>query len=405
MTQAENHQPAFRISEMPPYVLGELAEEILAARKAGREILDLSQMNPNLGAPSAAVEKLVQAALLEHQHRYSSSQGIFKLRKAFADWYEQRYSVPLDPEEEVVVTLGSKEGIAHLLLSLFHSGDNILLPTPTYPIHSAAAFIAGANALRVPLHDWETSGESLVLSGESDFFFRGLESSIQRTWPRPRAILLSFPHNPSTSVVEASFWNRLFELAKENEMYVIHDFAYSTLSFDGEAPSCLEADAKKERSVEFFSLSKGFNVPGWRIGFCVGNREVIAALKRMKSYVDSGVFQPIQIAALELLAQAEEISEEIREIYRARRDVLIGGLRDIDWKPYHAAGTVFVWCPIPEKLAELKSVEAARHVLRETGVALCPGLGFGESSDGFLRFALSEDESRLRRVIEELRRL
>ena len=399
----------FRISQLPPYPLGEIAEAVRAAQSAGREIIDLSQINPDLGPPAFAVDKLVQACLQPHNHRYSASQGITKLRLACVDWYKQRFGVDIDPGSEVVVTMGTKEGLSHLLLAVVSPGDSVIVPTPSYPIHVSAVFIAGAGFVGLPIYQSydQAARCGYQLSGASDDFFERLERRYQNTWPRPKFLVVSFPHNPTTTVVDRTFFERLVEFALRNRTYLVHDFAYADLCFDGfRAPSILEVPGAKEIAVEYYSFSKGFGMPGWRIGFCVGNPRLVGALKRIKSYLDSGVFQPLQIAAVKLLegaaTQGLEYLEEVAGVYQARRDVLTAGLLKSGWELTQPRATVFVWARLPEKMRAEGGLVFCRRSLAQADVALCPGVGFDQEAGDYVRFALVEPERKLRTAVERI---
>ena len=394
-----------RIDDLPPYVLGELAHAVSEKRSSGIDVIDLSQLNPNLGPEPHGVDKLVQAVLQPHNHRYSSSQGILKLRKVVAERYEKAFRVSLDPENEVVVTLGTKEGLAHLLLAIGNAGDTVLIPTPTYPIHTASVFVAGAHSLGVPLYR-ESDGEQgseRMLTAKSEGFFRRLEQRVEATWPKPKVLLLNFPHNPTTTVVSKCFYERVVDFAIRHSLFVVNDFAYADICFDEfKAPSILEIPRAKEVAVEFYSLSKGLSVPGWRMAFCVGNPRLVAALKKIKSYMDSGAFQPLQIAATSLISQAEKVTKETQSTYQARRDVLYQGLIDLGFYVSLPKATMFLWAHVPKEYARVGSVEFSKYLLEKCSVAVCPGLGFGTDGEGFLRFALVEPEHRMRQGLANM---
>ncbi|HQH26889.1 MAG TPA: aminotransferase class I/II-fold pyridoxal phosphate-dependent enzyme [Oligoflexia bacterium] len=399
----------FRISQLPPYPLGEIAHAVRAAQAAGEEIIDLSQINPDLGPPAAAVDKLVQACLQPHNHRYSASQGITKLRAACASWYEQRFGVALDAASEIVVTMGTKEGLSHLLLAVVSPGDTVIVPAPSYPIHVSAVFISGASLVGLPLFSSyaQAAQNDYHLSAASGDFFDRLDRMYHNTWPRPKFIVLSFPHNPTATTVDTGFFQRLVEFALKNRTYIVHDFAYADLCFDGfHAPSILALPRAKEVAVEYYSLSKGFGMPGWRLGFCVGNPRLVSALKRIKSYLDSGVFQPLQIAALKLLdagaLSAVEYLRETAAVYQARRDVLTSGLTASGWELSVPRATVFVWARIPERFRSVGSLAFSRRLLENARVAACPGIGFDQQADEYLRFALVEPERKLRQAVERI---
>ena len=401
----ENIQETFRIRSLPPYLLGPIARSVTDARLAGRDIVDLSQINPDMGPPSHALDKLVQAVLLNHNHRYSASQGISRLREAFAVRYASTFGVTLDPDTQVAATLGSKEGITHLLLALLFPGENVLLPTPCYPVHAAGVFIAGGSSIQVPLYsDWdEAAANDYTLDEHSDSFFERLEIALHRTWPRPKAMIVSFPHNPTTTIVTPGFFQRLVDMARSSGLYILHDFAYADICFSPyQAPSILAARGALDCAVEFYSLSKGFNMPGWRIGCCAGNADLTAALKRIKSYIDFGSFQPLQIGALHVLLKPGSVVQETQQTYEARRDVLLEGLRSLDFEVHLPAATAFVWGRIPQRYRTLKSMEFCRRVLDQCDVALCPGAGFDPAADDFVRFSLVETENRIRKGLERM---
>ena len=381
-----------RIDRLPPYVFNVVNEMKAAARRAGEDVIDLGMGNPDLSSPQAVVEKLAEAAMNPRNHRYSTSRGIPKLRLAICDWYERRYGVTLDPETEAASTIGAKEGISHLAWVLVQPGDTCLVPEPTYPIHTFSVALAGADVHSVPL------------STEEDFFANLLEA-YERTWPRARMVLTSFPHNPTTACVEPLFFERLVEFAKERDLMVIHDFAYADLAFDGyRPPSFLATPGAKDVGVEIFSLSKSFSMPGWRIAFVLGNPEMLAALTRLKSYLDYGVFQPIQIASIIALNECEAETKVYCDTYRARRDALIEGLARAGWDVPPPKATMFVWATIPEKFRAMGSLEFAKFLMREANVAVSPGVGFGRAGDDHVRFALIENEHRIRQATRGIKK-
>jgi alanine-synthesizing transaminase len=380
-----------RVKRLPPYVFNAIGELCLKARHAGEDIIDLGMGNPDEPTPAHIVSKLIEAAPKTTNHRYSVSRGIRKLRLAICDWYRRRYAVELDPDGEAIVTIGSKEGIGHLALAVLDRGDIVLAPTPTYPIHQYGCVIAGAQVVGVPLRN-------------GDEFFDELMLAVGRIQPRPKLLIINFPHNPTTATIDLSFMKRVIEFARENEVLVIHDLAYADLCFDGyRAPSIMEVPGAREVAVEFFSLSKSYNMPGWRVGFAVGNREMIAALARLKSYFDYGMFAPIQVAAIAALNGPQECVVEITDRYRRRRDVLISGLNRAGWAVAPPRATMFVWAPIPEPFLALGSLEFAKFLLREAKVAVSPGAGFGADGNGHVRFALIENEHRVRQAIRGIR--
>ena len=381
-----------RIKRLPPYVFSIIDGMKMAARHRGEDIVDFGMGNPDAATPPHVVAKLVEAASKPQNHRYSVSRGIYKLRVAICDWYKRRYAVDLDPDAEAIVTIGAKEGISHLAWATIDPGDVVLCPSPTYPIHQYAVVLAGGDLRCVPL----TTSEE---------FFGHLEEAIRQSWPKPKMLIISFPHNPTTQVVECEFFERVVQTAKEHNFIVVHDLAYADLTFDGyEAPSFLQARDAKGVGVEFFSLSKSYNMPGWRVGFCVGNREVIHALARIKSYLDYGIFQPIQIAAIQALNGPQDCVEEIRSLYQKRRDSLIDGLDRAGWYIPKPKGTMFVWAEIPAPAKKMGSVEFSKYLLQEAQVAVSPGIGFGQYGDEHVRFALIENEHRTKQAVRKIKR-
>jgi alanine-synthesizing transaminase len=381
-----------RIKRLPPYVFNTIGELCLKARRAGEDIIDFGMGNPDEPTPPHIVAKLIEASSKSPNHRYSVSRGIYKLRLAIADWYRRRYGVEFDPDSEAIVTIGSKEGIAHMTLAILDQGDVVLAPTPTYPIHQYGCIIAGAQVQGVPL----------LRGGEE--FFDSMTAIVNRTWPRPKFLIMNFPHNPTTATVDLRFMKRVVEFATENEMMVAHDFAYADLCFDGyQAPSMMQVAGAKEIGVEFFTLSKSYNMPGWRVGFAVGNPEMIAALGRLKSYFDYGMFTPVQVAAIAALNGPQDCVAEIVATYKRRRDVLCDGLNRAGWPVEKPRATMFVWAPIPEPFRAMGSLEFSKFLLAEAKVAVSPGVGFGADGDGFVRFALIENEHRTRQAIRGIR--
>jgi len=381
-----------RMKRLPPYVFAVVTELKMAARRRGEDIIDLGMGNPDLPTPDHIVEKLVEAARKGANHRYSASKGITKLRHAIAAWYKRRYDVDIDPETEAVATIGVKEGLSHLVLATISPGDVVLAPSPTYPIHPYSVVIAGGDLRNVP-----------ILPDRD--FFEDLQTALRQTWPQPKMLITSFPHNPTTVCVDMAFMTKLVEFCKENQIWLVHDFAYADLTFDGyEAPSVLQAPGAKDIAVEFFSASKSYSMAGWRLGFCVGNREMVNALTRIKSYLDYGVFQPIQIAGIIALNEDQECVKQIVEVYRSRRDVLINGLERIGWHVPSPKGTMFVWAKIPEPYRAAGSVEFCKKLVEEAKVAVSPGIGFGEYGDEYVRFALVENEQRINQAIRGLRK-
>ncbi|MDZ7261118.1 MAG: alanine transaminase [candidate division KSB1 bacterium] len=382
-----------RIQRLPPYVFNIVNELKQQARRRGEDIIDFGMGNPDQPTPAHIVEKLVEVVQRKDTHRYSQSCGIPRLRKAICHWYARRYNVELDPETEAIVTIGSKEGLAHLALAIVERGDVVLVPNPTYPIHTYSFVIAGAQIRHVPIT-------------ESNNFFEELEKAIRHSWPQPKVLVLNFPANPTTRCVELGFFEKIIEIAKEYRIWVLQDLAYADIVFDGyQAPSILQVPGAKDYAVEFFTLSKSYNMPGWRVGFCCGNPKLIAALARIKSYLDYGIFTPIQVAAIRALEGPQECVTKICNMYRQRRDVLCKGLNSIGWEVKPPRATMFVWAKIPDAFAKSGSLEFAKLLLREAKVAVSPGIGFGEYGEGYVRFALVENEQRIRQAIRGLRQL
>lgn len=381
-----------RMYRLPPYVFAQVNALKMERRRAGEDIIDLGMGNPDLPTPKHIIDKMVEAVKKSHNHRYSASRGITKLREGIAGWYKRRYDVDLDPDTETVVTIGAKEGLSHLVLVLVSPGDVVFAPNPTYPIHPYSAIIAGGDVRSIPI-------------GPGRSFLEDLEIATKQTWPRPKLLIISFPHNPTTEVVDLDFFRKIVDFAKENHIMVVHDLAYADLAFDGyQAPSFLQVPGAKEVGVEFFSMSKSYSMAGWRVGFCVGNPEMVAALTRIKSYLDYGVFQPIQIAATIALNEDQSCVDKIVSVYRSRRDVLVDGLNRIGWEVEKPKGTMFLWARIPEQFRSMGSVEYSKYLIEEAKVAVSPGLGFGEYGDEFVRFALVENEMRTKQAVRGLRR-
>lgn len=381
-----------RINALPPYVFTTIDALKMEARRAGEDIIDLGFGNPDIPSPKIAVDKLAEAAANPKNHRYSASRGIPKLRQAICDLYLRRFGVVLDPETEAITTIGAKEGLSHLMWALVQPGDAALVPSPSYPIHIYAPVLAGAEVRQVRL-------------GPQEDFFANLLEAWEQSWPRPRVIVLSFPHNPTTACVELDFMQRIVDFAREHEVLLVHDFAYAETSFDGyKPPSILQAEGAKEVAVELYTLTKSFSMAGWRVGFMVGNPEVVAALARLKSYLDYGTFQPIQIAAVVAMNEASNYPEEVNDIYLRRRDALCEGLQRSGWPVEKPKGTMFLWAPIPEPYAELGSLEFAIKLIKEAKVAVSPGVGFGPGGDGFVRFALVENDQRIGQAVRGIRK-
>jgi len=383
----------YRIKRLPPYVFGVVNDLKTKARARGEDIIDLGMGNPDQGTPKHIVDKLVEAARNPRNHRYSASKGITRLRKAVTTWYRQRFGVELDPETEAIATIGAKEGLAHLALAVLQPGDGVLVPNPTYPIHSYSVVIADGDLRPVPM-----------LAG--DDFFTKLQETAKLSWPKAKLLILSFPHNPTTRCVDRDFFGRVVDFAKEHRLMVVHDFAYADLAFDGyQPPSFLSVPGAKDVGVELFSLTKSYNMAGWRLAFCCGNRQMVHALARIKSYLDYGVFQPIQIAGIIALEGDQACVADIVEVYRKRRDVLVDGLNKIGWSLPRPKGTMFVWAPMPEPFRAMGSLEFAKMLIQECRVAVSPGIGFGEFGEGHVRFALVENEQRIKQALRGLRSL
>ena len=382
-----------RIERLPPYVFNIVNTLKAEARQAGEDIIDFGMGNPDRSTPDHIVDKLVDAVKRPDTHRYSLSRGIPRLRRAICNWYRDRYSVDLDMDSEAIVTIGSKEGLAHLALATVGPGDSVLVPNPTYPIHPYGFVIAGADIRHVPMLP------------DSDFFSE-VESAIRNAWPKPKMMVLNFPSNPTTECVELDFFEKVVNLAREHEIWVVHDLAYADIVFDGyQAPSILQVPGARDVAVECFSLSKSYNMPGWRVGFMCGNPTLIDALARIKSYLDYGTFTPIQIAAITALEGPQQCVKEITSTYLARRDVLCDGLNDAGWSVTPPKATMFTWAKIPDPFVDMGSLEFSKLLLKEAKVAVSPGIGFGEYGDQFVRFALIENEHRTRQAIRGIRRL
>jgi alanine-synthesizing transaminase len=381
-----------RITNLPPYVFTVIDGLKVAARRAGEDVIDLGFGNPDLPSPPTAVDKLCEAVRNPRNHRYSASRGIPKLRQAVADLYQRRFGVTLDPETEAITTIGAKEGFSHLMWVLLQPGDAALVPSPSYPIHIWGPLFAGADVREIPV-------------GTGEDFFENVQQSYRFSWPRPRVIVLSFPHNPTTTCVDLAFMQRMVDFALENEVLLVHDNAYAELGFDGfRPPSILQADGAKECAVELYSMTKAYSMAGWRMAYLVGKPEVVQALAKLKSYLDYGAFQPIQIAATVTLNEDPDHPERAQAIYQSRRDALCDGLARIGWEVEPPRGTMFVWAPIPEPYRELGSVEFASLLVKEAKVATSPGIGFGPGGDGHVRFALIENEQRIGQGVRNLRR-
>src|ERR1039458_6432567 len=382
-----------RIQRLPPYVFNITGEMKVSARRLGEDIIDFGMGNPDGATPKHIVDKLVEAVLKPATHRYSVSRGLPRLRRAITNWYKTRYGVDLDPESEAIVTIGSKEGIAHLCLAILDSRDTVLVPNPSYPIHIYGPVIAGAHIVSVPVHNQES-------------FLAQLEELIPRMTPRPKALIVNFPSNPTTECVELPFLARLVELAREHGFWLIQDLAYADIAFDGyKPPSVMQVPGAKDVAVEFFTLSKSYNMPGWRIGFMVGNPKLVGALARLKSYFDYGTFTPIQVASIAALEGPQQCVLDIVANYKSRRDVLVPGLNELGWPVELPKATMFVWAKIPEQYRAMGSLEFSKKLLLDAKTAVSPGMGFGEHGDNFVRFALIENEERTRQALRGMKQM
>jgi alanine-synthesizing transaminase len=381
-----------RINALPPYVFGAIEALKMEARRAGEDVIDLGFGNPDIPSPDVAVDKLCETVRNPRNHRYSTSRGIPKLRRAIADLYQRRFGVELDPETQACTTIGAKEGFSHLMWVLLGPGDAAMVPSPSYPIHIWGPILAGAEVRHVRL-------------GPQQDFFANLLESWEESWPRPRVIVLSFPHNPTTACVDLGFMTQMVEFARAHDVLLVHDFAYADLGFDGyEPPSILQVPGASDVAVELYTLTKSFSMAGWRVGFLVGNPEVVAALARLKSYLDYGTFQPIQIASIVAMNEAPDYPTEVNAIYRGRRDALVDGLARVGWEIEKPRGTMFVWAPIPEPYADCGSLEFSKLLVAEAKVAVSPGMGFGPGGEGYVRFALVENEHRISQAVRGIRR-
>ncbi|WP_144634818.1 alanine transaminase [Bordetella genomosp. 13] len=382
-----------RIERLPPYVFNITAELKMAARRRGEDIIDMSMGNPDGATPKHIVDKLVEASMRPTTHGYSVSKGIPRLRKAICDWYQRRYDVQFDPDSEAIVTIGSKEGLAHLMLATLDQGDTVLVPNPSYPIHIYGAVIAGANIRSVRM----TPGVD---------FFEELERAVRESIPKPKMMILGFPSNPTAQCVDLAFFERVVALAREHDILVVHDLAYADICFDGYvAPSIMQVPGAREVAVEFFTMSKSYNMAGWRIGYMVGNRELVNALARIKSYHDYGTFTPIQVASIAALEGPQDCVSEVVEQYKARRDVLARGLHEAGWNVEVPRASMYIWARIPEPYRAMGSLEFAKRVLSEAKVAVSPGVGFGEYGDEYVRFALIENEQRTRQAVRGIKEM
>jgi len=380
------------IDRLPPYIFEQINELKMKARRDGKDIIDFSMGNPDGETPKFIVDKLTESVQKPDTHRYSQSIGIPRLRKAITDWYDRRFGVALDPSKEAIVTIGSKEGLGHLAMATVDKGDVILVPNPAYPIHPFGFVIAGADIRHVPI-------------GPDIDFFESLEEAIKSSFPKPKMLLINFPSNPTTQCVDKEFFEKIIKIAKQHSIWVVHDLAYADLCFDGyKAPSILEVEGAKDIAVEFFTLSKSYNMPGWRVGFCCGNQELIGALARLKSYFDYGHFTPVQVAAIDALNNGDKYVEEICEMYKFRRDILCDGLINIGWDVEKPKATMFVWAKIPEKF-NMKSLDFSKLLLEKASVAVSPGIGFGAYGDDFIRFSLIENEQRIKQALKSIKKL
>ena len=382
----------YKINRLPPYIFNIVNELKILARKNGDDIIDFGMGNPDQKTPDHIINKMQECANKDNVHRYSTSKGIPRLRKAISNWYEEKYSVNIDPEEEAIVTIGSKEGLAHLALATLNQGDSVIVPSPAYPIHPYGAVIAGAEIIYINVQD------------DSESFFKSLDDSINNSWPTPKMIIANFPSNPTTRCVDLEFLKELVRIAKKYNIYLVHDIAYADLVFDGyKAPSVLEVKGAKDIAVEFFTLSKSYNMPGWRIGFMCGNKKLVNALSRIKSYLDYGTYTPLQVGAIAALEGPQDCVENIRVMYKNRRDALCKGLNDIGWFVEPPKATMFVWSEIPEKYKDIGSLEFSKMILKKANVAVSPGIGFGKHGDNFVRFSLIENEQRTKQAIRSLK--
>ena len=381
----------YKINRLPPYIFNIVNELKILARKNGDDIIDFGMGNPDQKTPDHIINKMQECANKDNVHRYSTSKGIPRLRKAISNWYEEKYSVNIDPEEEAIVTIGSKEGLAHLALATLNQGDSVIVPSPAYPIHPYGAVIAGAEIIYINVQD------------DSESFFKSLDDSINNSWPTPKMIIANFPSNPTTRCVDLEFLKELVRIAKKYNIYLVHDIAYADLVFDGyKAPSVLEVKGAKDIAVEFFTLSKSYNMPGWRIGFMCGNKKLVNALSRIKSYLDYGTYTPLQVGAIAALEGPQDCVENIRVMYKNRRDALCKGLNDIGWFVEPPKATMFVWSEIPEKYKDIGSLEFSKMILKKANVAVSPGIGFGKHGDNFVRFSYIENEQRTKQAVRSL---
>ncbi len=381
------------IKRLPPYVFNVVNEYKTRARAEGEDIIDLGMGNPDQATPQHIVDKLTEAVSNPRNHRYSSSAGIPKLRLAISDWYKRRYDIDIDPDSEAVVTIGSKEGISHLMLSILSPGDNVIVPNPAYPIHIYSVIISRGDVQSIPLYD-------------EDQLLDSIQKVLNEVWPKPKVLILSFPNNPTTMTASPEFFQKVVDLAKEAGLIIVHDLAYADLCFDGyKAPSILQAKGGKDVAVEFYSMSKSYNMPGWRVGFMVGNEKIVSALKRIKSYLDYGIFQPVQIASIHALNSPQDCVGEINTLYQSRRDKLIESFNRAGWEIPTPRATMFVWAEIPEQFKEIGSLEFSKLLIEKAKVAVSPGIGFGQYGEGFVRLALVENEMRIMQAARGIKKL
>tara|TARA_E500000178_G_scaffold55622_1_gene51948 strand:- start:714 stop:1886 length:1173 start_codon:yes stop_codon:yes gene_type:complete len=382
----------YRINRLPPYIFNIVNELKILARKNGQDIIDFGMGNPDQKTPDHIIKKMQECSDKDSVHRYSSSKGIPRLRRAISNWYEEKFNVSIDPEEEAIVTIGSKEGLAHLALATLNQGDSVIVPSPAYPIHPYGAVIAGAEIIYINVHD------------DDDLFFSSLDTAINNSWPTPKMIIANFPSNPTTRCVDINFLTELVRIAKKYNIYLVHDIAYADIVFDDyKAPSILQVDGAKDTAVEFYTLSKSYNMPGWRIGFMCGNKKLVNALSRIKSYLDYGTYTPLQVGAIAALEGSQDCVEDIRLMYKSRRDSLCKGLNDIGWAVTPPKATMFVWSEIPDKYKSLGSLEFSKMLLKEANVAVSPGIGFGKHGDDSVRFSLIENEQRTKQAVRSLK--
>lgn len=384
---------ADRLKNIPPYVLGVVKKQLIALRKQGKDIVDFGMGNPDGATPQHIVDKLIEAAKNPRNHRYSASRGIYKLNLALCDWYKRRFNVELDPNTEAITTIGAKEGISHLMYATINPGDNVIVPMPCYPIHAVSVQLAGGNVIPVSLMK------------DMDLF-ENIVETFNKTNPKPKMMILSFPHNPTTKIVDITFFEKIVKFALENDVIIIHDNAYAEIYFDDYLPpSILQVNGAKEIAAEVYSLSKTFNMPGWRVGFLAGNSKIVSALEQIKSYLDYGMFQPIQIAAIHALNSRDDCVNDIRKIYKSRRDVLVSGLKKLGWEVELPKATMFVWAKIPDKFKNMSSVDFSIKMINEAECAVSPGSGFGKEGEGYIRFALIENELRTKQALKNIKKL